>query len=59
MLHLSYREHYADDDTVSAPKTELELSCVSIIMLSGIMMTPAIAINLTVSEAFLSPSFFQ
>lgn len=47
-----------DDDTVSAPKTELELSCVSIIMLSGIMMTPVIAINLTVSEAFLSlPSF--
>lgn len=31
--------------------------CVSIIMLSGIMMTPC-AINLTVSEAFLSlPSF--
>lgn len=37
---------------------QLELSHVSIIMVSGIMITLVIAINLTVSEAFLSlPSF--
>ena len=37
---------------------QLELSRVSIIMVSGIMITLVIAINLTVSEAFLSlPSF--